>query len=106
MLARPAAAETSSTEAAAILAMVATSSRRAARPEGTRHLRAVAVALARRAARRGPEAVDRSRRGGPRRKNMAQLFRLPYPGTMTDIAALLTDPAAWAALITLIVMEV
>jgi len=31
---------------------------------------------------------------------------LPYPGSMTEIAALLTDPAAWAALITLIVMEV
>ena len=37
---------------------------------------------------------------------MARLSRLPYPGAMTEIAALLTDPAAWAALITLVVMEV
>jgi predicted tellurium resistance membrane protein TerC len=37
---------------------------------------------------------------------MAQRHRLAYPGRMTEIAALLTDPAAWAALITLIVMEV
>lgn len=37
---------------------------------------------------------------------MAPPPRLPYPGSMTEIAALLTDPAAWAALITLIVMEV
>lgn len=37
---------------------------------------------------------------------MAPPSRLPYPGSMTEITALLTDPAAWAALITLIVMEV
>lgn len=37
---------------------------------------------------------------------MALFPRLPYPGPMTEIAALLTDPAAWAALVTLVVMEV
>ena len=37
---------------------------------------------------------------------MALFPRLPYPGPMTEITALLADPAAWAALITLVVMEV
>ena len=37
---------------------------------------------------------------------MALVPRLPYPGPMTEITALLADPAAWAALITLVVMEV
>jgi len=37
---------------------------------------------------------------------MALFPRLPYPEAMTEITALLTDPAAWAALITLVVMEV
>ena len=37
---------------------------------------------------------------------MALFPRLPYPGAMTEITPLLTDPAAWAALITLVVMEV
>jgi len=37
---------------------------------------------------------------------MALFPHLPYPEPMTEITALLTDPAAWAALITLVVMEV
>ena len=37
---------------------------------------------------------------------MALFPRLPYPGPMTEITALFADPAAWAALITLVVMEV
>ena len=37
---------------------------------------------------------------------MALFPCLPYPEAMTEITALLTDPAAWAALITLVVMEV
>ncbi len=37
---------------------------------------------------------------------MALFPRLPYPEPMTEIIPLLTDPAAWVALITLVVMEI
>ncbi len=37
---------------------------------------------------------------------MARLHGLAYPVAMTEITALLSDPAAWAALITLVIMEV
>jgi len=40
------------------------------------------------------------------RKILARAPRLAYPDAMTEITALLTDPAAWAALITLVIMEV
>jgi predicted tellurium resistance membrane protein TerC len=39
-------------------------------------------------------------------KILAWPRRLAYPGSMTEITALMSDPAAWAALITLVVMEV
>jgi predicted tellurium resistance membrane protein TerC len=39
-------------------------------------------------------------------KILAWPRRLAYPDPMTEISALLTDPAAWAALVTLVIMEV